>query len=72
MTRAPEKLRPDVGAAVSPRNERQAERLAFDRSALVKFAHNQARSSFALERFAPENPRPSISRQRFAPDRLAL
>src|ERR1700682_6188923 len=55
MTRAPEKLAPlNVGAAAreiaNPDETTRPRRLAFDRSALVKFARIiQARSSFAPE-----------------------
>src|ERR1700736_6779556 len=77
MTRAPEKLAPlNVGASArevsNPDERTRPRRLAFDRSALVKFARIiQARSSFALERFAPEKSAPSnFAPKKFAPDRL--
>src|ERR1700720_1092067 len=77
MTRAPEKLAPlNVGASAreisNPDETTSPRRLAFDRSALVKFALIiQARSSFALERFAPEKSAPSnFAPKKFAPDRL--
>src|SRR6516162_8173963 len=78
IIRAPEKLAPlNLGASAGeisrPDETTRPKRLAFDKSALVKFALMiQARSSRAPERLAPEKSAlSSLAPKRFAPARLA-
>src|SRR6202045_150810 len=78
MIRALEKLAPlktgaSAGEMSRPEDTTRPRRLAFDRSAFVKFARMiQARSSFAPERLVPERSAPTnFAPKRFAPDRFA-
>src|SRR5262249_7935738 len=78
MMREPEKLAAlkmgaSSGETSRPEETTSPNRLAFDRSAPVKFARMiQARSSLARERLAPERSAPSsFAPKRFAPERFA-
>src|SRR6516225_1663253 len=78
MMRAPAKLASlktgaSLGEISKPEETTSARRLAFERSALVKFARMiQARSSFAPDRLAPEKSAPTnFAPKRFARDRFA-
>src|SRR5262249_24603943 len=78
MMREPEKLAAlkmgaSSGETSKPEETTGPNRLAFDRSAPVKFARMiQARSSLAPERLAPERSAPSsFAPKRFALDKLA-
>src|SRR5712671_1362211 len=78
MIRAPENFAPlKIGASARemsrPDETTRPRRLAFDKSAFVKFARMiHARSSFAPDRLAPERSAPSsLAPKRLAPDRFA-